>query len=85
MEDDEKEIEKLTKKLGLKKKRPNKKMLNLDGVDEELYDFLDHIEVVTKEDKLANQYKAFDELRPKKDSGDEEEGEGDGEDFEDDQ
>lgn len=46
-------------------------MLDLDGVDEELYDFLDHIEVVTKKEDQIKEYKAFDELRLKQDSDDE--------------
>ncbi|CAD8079426.1 unnamed protein product [Paramecium sonneborni] len=56
---EEKEIERLTKKLKLKQNRLPKVQIMEDGLEEDLFDFLDHIDKSVKEKDKPQNYLAF--------------------------
>ncbi|CAD8063685.1 unnamed protein product [Paramecium primaurelia] len=59
IEQEEKEIERLTKKLKLKQNRLPKAQILEDGLEEDLFDFLDHIDQTIKEKDAPKNYLAF--------------------------
>ncbi|CAD8175224.1 unnamed protein product [Paramecium octaurelia] len=59
IEQEEKEIERLTKKLKLKQNRLPKAQIMEDGLEEDLFDFLDHIDQSIKQKDLPKNYSAF--------------------------